>query len=84
MHNRAFNSGVTTAFAIKNAGEKLARGAKTVGRGTANVARGTKDVTSSFWQGLKAGLKSDAPAVSQQPAEKQVVAEPRIIVIQRV
>lgn len=84
MNNRAFNKGVTTAFALRTAGEAIARGAKSVGRGTASVARGTKDTTSSFWAGFKAGIKSDSVPVPPPSAEKPVAYEPRIIVVQRV
>ena len=82
MSDRAYNNGVVVGAAIAHAGTTVKRSAVATGKAVKVGARSTKDVTTSFWAGLKSGIKApNAQLGTSTPQNAKPVAATHSVII---
>lgn len=84
MADRAYNNGVMMGAALATAGATVKRGVIASGRGIKTGAVGTKDAATSFWAGLKSGIKRPSQQLGHTVPERTTDLTPHIIVVSKI
>jgi len=84
MADRAYNNGVVVGATLNAAASSVKRGAVAAGKGVVRGSKGAKDATTSFWAGLKSGLRSPNQQIGNSVPKDAVDMTSRIIVVQKI